>query len=108
MKIKTYNRSDIIKKISYKLSMNNEESRIILESVLDSFEDLLITDTDFDRFRIELRNFGIFDVYKTQERTNARNPKTKESVIIPPRKKVVFKASKRIKNLLNKNAASHT
>ena len=106
MKIKTYSRSDLIKKISYKLNMNNEESRIILESVLDSFEDLLITDTDFDRSRIELRNFGIFDVYKTQERTNAWNPKTKESVIIPPRKKVVFKASKRIKNLLNKNTAS--
>ena len=101
MRVKNYRRSDLIEKISYKLSMNNEESRIILESVLDSFGELLIA--DFDRTRIELRKFGVFDVYKTKERTNARNPKTKESVTIPSRKKIVFKASKYIKELLNES-----
>ena len=104
MRVKNYRRSDLIEKISYKLSMNSEESRIILESVLDSFGELLIT--DFDRTRIELRKFGVFDVYKTKERTNARNPKTKEKVIIPPTKKIIFKASKHIKELLNKNIVS--
>ncbi len=101
MKTKTYSRSDIVDKISYKLNMNYEESKIILETVLDSFTELIIS--DFNRTRIELRNFGIFDVYKTKERSNARNPKTQENVIIPPRKKIVFKSSKNIKNLLNNN-----
>ena len=99
MKTKTYTRGDLVNKISYKLDMNYEESKIILESVLDSFKELLVT--DYNRTRIELRNFGIFDVYKTKERTNARNPKTKENVLIPSRKKIVFKSSKNIKNLLN-------
>ena len=99
MKTKTYTRNDIIDKISYKLNMNNEESKIILESVLDSFTELLIS--DFNRTRIELRNFGIFDVYKTKKRTNARNPKTKENVVIPSRKKIVFKSSKHVKKILN-------
>jgi len=99
MKTKTYTRSHLVNKISYKLNMNYEESKIILESVLDSFKELLVS--DLDRTRIELRNFGIFDVYQTKERTNARNPKTKENVIIPPRKKIVFKSSKNIKSLLN-------
>ena len=99
MKTKTYTRNDIIDKISYKLDMNYEESKIILESVLDSFTELLVS--DFNRTRIELRNFGIFDVYKTKKRTNARNPKTKENVVIPPRKKIVFKSSKHVRKILN-------
>ena len=99
MDTKTYTRGDLVNKISYKLNMNCEESKIILESVLDSFKELLISDSS--RTRIELRNFGIFDVYKTKERTNARNPRTKENVIIPSRKKIVFKSSKNIKKLLN-------
>ena len=45
-----------------------------------------------------LANFGVFDVRITNERTNARNPKTKENVTIPRRKKIVFKAGKNIKN----------
>ena len=101
MKTKTYTRNDIIDKISYKLDMNYEESKIILESVLDSFTELLVS--DFNRTRIELRNFGIFDVYKTKKRTNARNPKTKENVVIPPRKKIIFKSSKNLKKILNDN-----
>ena len=99
METKTYTRGDLVNKISYKLNMNYEESKIILESVLDSFKELLVNDSN--RSRIELRNFGIFDVYKTKERSNARNPRTKENVIIPSRKKIVFKSSKNIKKLLN-------
>ena len=50
--------------------------------------------------RIEIRNFGIFNILLMKERTNARNPKTKESVIIPERKKIVFRPGKKIKEIL--------
>ena len=99
MKIKTYKRENLINKISYKLNMNKDESKIILDCVLDSFSELFLSDNNTSR--IELRNFGVFDVRITKERSNARNPKTKESVIIPKRKKIVFKASKKIRNQLN-------
>jgi len=99
MKIKTYKRENMINKISYKLNMNKDESKIILDCVLDSFSELFLADDNTSR--IELRNFGVFDVRITKERSNARNPKTKESVIIPKRKKIVFKASKKIRNQLN-------
>ena len=42
------------------------------------------------------------NIYKTRQRTNARNPLTKKTVIIPPRKKIVFKPSKKINEILNK------
>ena len=35
MKTKTYKRENIINKISYKLNMNKDESKIILDCVLD-------------------------------------------------------------------------
>ena len=99
MKIKTYKRENMINKISYKLNMNKNESKIILDCVLDSFSELFLAEDDTSR--IELRNFGVFDVRITKERSNARNPKTKESIIIPKRKKIVFKASKKIRTQLN-------
>ena len=99
MKIKTYKRENMVNKISYKLNMNKDESKIILDCVLDSFSELFLADDNTSR--IELRNFGVFDVRITKERSNARNPKTKENVIIPKRKKIVFKAGKKIRNQLN-------
>tara|TARA_B100000029_G_scaffold21342_1_gene21580 strand:- start:98 stop:406 length:309 start_codon:yes stop_codon:yes gene_type:complete len=95
---KTYTKKDLINKIGYKLDMNYDESKIITDCVLDSFKDFFINTSG--KNRVEIRNFGIFNILLTKERTNARNPKTKESVIIPERKKVVFKPSKRIKEIL--------
>ena len=43
MKSKTYNRNDLINQISYKLNMNKDESKIILDCVLDSFLDLFLS-----------------------------------------------------------------
>ena len=97
----TYTREDIARKLSYKINMNKNDSRIILDCMIDILKDLLIDDKHFSR--IELRNFGVFDIVKTKKRSNARNPKTKESVIIPERKKVVFRASKYIKKQLYKS-----
>ena len=99
MKIKTYKKENMINKISYKLNMSKYESKIILDCVFDSFNELFLADDNISR--IELRNFGVFDIRLTKERTNARNPKTKESVIIPKRKKIVFKAGKKIRTQLN-------
>ena len=96
----TYTRRDIIRKLSYKLNLNDEESKFLFDNVLTTINDLLTSSKR--NVRIELRNFGIFSVYKTKERTNARNPQTRESVTIPPRKRVVFKPSKKMKVLLNK------
>lgn len=43
--------------------------------------------------RIELRNFGVFEVVKTPPR-KARNPKTGEVVFVPKTYKVKFKPGK--------------
>ena len=96
----TYTRNDVSRKLSYKINMNQNDSRIIFDCVLEVFKDLLLDVKN--NCRIELRNFGVFDIVTTKERNNARNPKTKELVTIPKRKKIVFKPSKSIKKELYK------
>ena len=101
MKSITYTKQDIIRKISYKLNLNDGESKILIESVLEVFNDLLVGGEH--ESRIELRNFGIFKVSQTKERQNARNLQTNKQITIPARKKITFKPSKKMKNLLNRN-----
>jgi len=100
MKSITFTKQDIIRRLSYKLNLNDGESKIIIESVLEVINDLLVNSNE--NIRIELRNFGVFSVFKTKERKNARNPKTNEQITIPPRKKVTFKPGKKIREVLNK------
>jgi integration host factor subunit beta len=50
--------------------------------------------------RIELRDFGVFEVKKTKAKPKARNPKTNETVFIPSRRKTHFKPSKLLKQEL--------
>jgi len=50
---------------------------------------------------IEIRNFGRFSIKEIKERHNARNPKTLEIIYVPKRKKVSFKTSKHLKELIN-------
>ena len=70
-----------------------------LEIVLDAIrEHLLKPDKNF---RIELRNFGVFEVKPTKPREKARNPKTLEIYKVPARRKLSFKAGKSIKSKLD-------
>ena len=50
--------------------------------------------------RIELRDFGVFEVKKTKAKPKARNPKTNETVFIPARRKTHFKPGKRLRQEL--------
>ena len=52
--------------------------------------------------RIEIRNFGVFEVKKTKAKPKARNPKTNEVIYVPPRRKTHFKPGKLLQNELKK------
>jgi len=49
-----------------------------------------IVETLLSEGRIELRNFGVFEIKQRKPR-RARNPKTGERVAVPPRAVVTFK-----------------
>ena len=94
----TYTREDIIRRSSDKLGCSYSEVKITLESILDTMALMLIE--EHSNIRIELRNFGVFEVKPTKPKARARNPKTNEEFHIPSRKKVRFKAGKMIKDVI--------
>ena len=50
--------------------------------------------------RIEIRNFGVFEVKSTKAKPKARNPKTNEVVYVPPRRKTHYIPGKLLKEEL--------
>jgi integration host factor subunit beta len=50
--------------------------------------------------RIELRNFGVFEIRTTPARL-ARNPRTLEQILIPARRRAVFKPGRLLKSQMN-------
>lgn len=67
-------------------------------AVIDAIGELML-EAD-PEVRIELRDFGVFEVKKTKAKPKARNPKTNETVFIPSRRKTHFKPSKKLKEVL--------
>ncbi len=78
------------------------EKIYLTEKVVDGvFQALREFMTEADpEVRIEIRDFGVFEVKKTKAKPKARNPKTGEIIYVPPRRKTHFKAGKLLKEVL--------
>ena len=61
----------------------------------------LITETLQNNDRLEVRNFGSFSVRKREQRIS-RNPKTGTSILVQSKSHPYFRASKFLKESLNK------
>ena len=89
-----FSKTNIIKNISKKSLVSSGDAASILESFL-----LLIKNKSKLR-SVKLSGFGSFSFKKTPKRLG-RNPKTKDSYIIPELNKLNFKPSNKIKEKLN-------
>ena len=90
-------RSDLVKRLSNKItSLSDEDVKISIDSIAD-----LITETLQNNDRLEIRNFGTFSVRKRGQRIS-RNPKTGTSILVKPKNHPYFRASKFLKESLNK------
>ena len=81
-------KKDIVRQIAVKHNIPQSDAKNVVQGFLDTVIDVLT-----EEGRLELRDFGVFQVKKRAER-KARNPKTGESVIVPERNVVTFKAGK--------------
>ena len=50
--------------------------------------------------RVEIRDFGVFEVKQTKAKPQARNPRTNELVYVPARRKTHFRPGKQLKEAL--------
>jgi nucleoid DNA-binding protein len=96
----TFTREDIIRRTSEKLDLSHNDMKLVLDSILQTMSGMLTEEQS--NIRIELRNFGVFEVKPTKAKPRARNPRTNEEVYVPPRRKIHFKAGKVIREVLQK------
>ena len=88
-------KKEIINSVYMRLGFSKKISEIIFEDIFEIILKNLKTSN-----KVKISNFGTFTLRKKKERVG-RNPKTKEIKQIKERNVILFKASKKFKNLLN-------
>ena len=78
----------MVLRIAKEMGMRQTDIKRIVQMTLDGIIDVLATEN-----RLELRNFGVFEV-RTRRPRKARNPRTGQEVMVPERKVVTFKPGK--------------
>ena len=97
---KTLTKKDVARRVSELVKEPIYKCEPWVTAVIGAIGELMI-EAD-PEVRIELRDFGVFEVKKTRAKPKARNPKTNETVYIPSRRKTHFKPSKKIKAVLQR------
>ena len=99
-------KKEIVRTISDEIGLTQLKTKEIVQKTFDAIIDALVSER-----RIELRNFGVFEVKKRAAR-KARNPKTGDKVDVPEKFVVTFKPGKemehRVKLLEEENRFSES
>ena len=81
-------KKEIVKVIAERSNLPQLKTKQIVQWTFDAIVETLITEK-----RIELRNFGVFEVKRRKAR-KARNPRTDEQVFVGPKNVVTFQPGK--------------
>jgi nucleoid DNA-binding protein len=97
-------KKEIVKTISDEIGLTQLKTKEIVQKTFDAIVETLVEER-----RIELRNFGVFEVKKRAAR-KARNPRTGDKVYVPEKFVVTFKPGKemeeRVRELERQAAAA--
>jgi len=83
---------DIVKEIAARLKLKDKEALQIVDATIQAMRDVICK-----HGRLEVRDFGVFQVKQRKARIG-RNPRNKDEYPIPPRKVVTFKLGKELKD----------
>ncbi|HWE40841.1 MAG TPA: HU family DNA-binding protein [Isosphaeraceae bacterium] len=89
-------KKEIVKRISEEIGLTQLKTKDIVQRTLDAIIETLVSEG-----RIELRNFGVFEVKQRAPR-KARNPRTGAKVSVPAKNVVTFKPGKEMEELVRK------
>jgi integration host factor subunit beta len=87
-----FTKKEIVDVIYENTGMSKTDIKFVFDAVFNTIKDALI-----GGFSVELRGFGVFEVKIRKARSNARNPRTGESVLGHPHGIVDFKPGKELK-----------
>ena len=96
-------KKEIVRTISEEIGLTQLKTKEIVQKTFDAIVETLV-----EEGRIELRNFGVFEVKRRAPR-KARNPRTGDKVYVPEKFVVTFKPGKemeeRVREMERKAAA---
>ncbi|MFP5223863.1 MAG: integration host factor subunit alpha [Acidobacteriota bacterium] len=92
---KTLTKADIVDSIYEKTEKNRAEVKVLVDNLLDIMKQAIKKDNS-----LLISGFGKFDAYDKRAR-KGRNPQTSDSIVLPPRKVVVFRLSRKFRAELN-------
>ena len=98
MKVRTFTKKDVAVEISNRLEATLVDSLTFTDELFVVLRDML-TD-DYEKVRIEIRNFGVFEIKPTKAKPKARNPQTNQEIFVPAHKKTHFKPGKILRQYL--------
>jgi integration host factor subunit beta len=96
---RTYTKKDIVRKVALGCDENVHTAARWVDQVFASIREIMMTADP--ELRIEVRDFGVFEVKPTKSKPKARNPKSGEIIYVPSRRKTHFKPSKLLKKFLS-------
>jgi len=91
-------KKEIVRRISDRAHLTQLKTKEIVQWTFDAIIDTLIKDG-----RIELRNFGVFEVRRRKAR-RARNPRTNDRVDVPEKNVVTFQPGKEMEERVRREA----
>lgn len=83
------------KELVDRIADRTRTKRVVVKQIVQEFLDGVISELG-EGNRLEFRDFGVFEV-KHRAAREAQNPKTMETVHVPPRRAVKFKAGRMMK-----------
>lgn len=90
-------KKEMVRRLATELGVDQTLTKQIVQRTFDSILEALKTEG-----RIELRNFGVFEV-KTRSARKARNPKTNEQVWVPAKRVITFQPGKNVAAMIDES-----
>ena len=99
----TYIKKHLVKKTAERTGIHPTDLAPIVNAIFETLRDMMIGNEDDKECRIEIRNFGVFEVKRTAAKPKARNPKKPDQIIyVPARRKTLFRPGRVLKDELRK------
>jgi integration host factor subunit beta len=97
--METFIKRDLISRVQAKTGERKGLTAKMVDATFEAMREILTGAGP--ECRIEIRDFGVFEVKKTKAKPRARNPRTNETVFVPARRKCQFKPGRNLKSFLH-------
>ena len=102
--MKTYIKKDLVDRVTERTGARQQDAARVVDALFTSLREILAEAAP--ECRVEIRDFGVFEVKMTKAKPKARNPRTNEVFFVPPRRKTHFRPGKVLKESLREPLAT--